>query len=411
MVWGVCRRILGNHHDAEDAFQATFLVLVRKAGTVRKRDAVGNWLYGVANLTSRKAQAMLAKRRKTEVSVAGLPEPAVPDRPAPDDLHAVLDHELSRLPDRYREAIVLCDLQGKSYKQAASELRCPPGTLAARIARGRAMLAKRLARRGLAVTGGTLAVVLSTAAASASVPNSAVSSTINAAFAFAAGHAPPAGAISAQAVALTEGVLKTMLLKKLQTATVLLLALIAGLAVCGFFCQTHAAPPAAKSDPSPAQHEVNKSPSARPDEAQKEPPTKTGREIITAFEQNKARVDEEYLGKTMRVTGKMYRVDRVGTFMKETDDQHYFLTLAVEPKEDKKPEGPGAEKKSGLDLIMSSETHIAFIFPASARKELSALDRGQEVVIEGVCEGKKGKLGTYVESYVQFSSCKLVKSK
>jgi RNA polymerase sigma factor (sigma-70 family) len=120
MVWGVCRRILANHQDAEDAFQATFLVLVRKARSVRRRDMVGNWLYGVANQTARKARAMAAKRRTRERQVTPLPEVREPaDSSA--ELELLLDQELSRLPDKYRTAIVLCDLEGKTRKEAARQ--------------------------------------------------------------------------------------------------------------------------------------------------------------------------------------------------------------------------------------------------------------------------------------------------
>src|SRR5258708_23600397 len=120
MVWGVCRRIAQNHHDAEDAFQATFLVLVRKAATIMPRRMVANWLYGVARQTALKAMATRAKRQARERQVTSMPEPEAVERqdlwPA---LQLLLDEELSRLPDKYRVAIVLCDLEGKTRKQAA----------------------------------------------------------------------------------------------------------------------------------------------------------------------------------------------------------------------------------------------------------------------------------------------------
>ena len=128
---------------------------------------------------------------------------------------------MSRLPDKYRVVIVLCDLEGKTRKEAARQLGCPEGTVASRLARARTMLAKRLARHGLAVSGGALAAVLSQKAASAGVPTSVVSSTIKAASLFAAGQAAATGAISVKVAALTEGVLKTMLLTKLKIVMVL----------------------------------------------------------------------------------------------------------------------------------------------------------------------------------------------
>src|SRR5262249_34368415 len=122
MVWGVCRRVLHNHHDAEDAFQATFLVLVRKAASIVPRDMVGNWLYGVAHQTALKARTTTAKRRRRERTLTGMPEPAMAEQPVWRDLQPLLDEELSRLPDKYRAVIVLCDLEGKTRKEAARQL-------------------------------------------------------------------------------------------------------------------------------------------------------------------------------------------------------------------------------------------------------------------------------------------------
>src|SRR5438128_763397 len=141
MVWGVCRRLLYNHHDAEDAFQATFLVLVRKAAGV-PRQAVANWLYGVARQTAVRLRATAAKRGRRETQVVNMPEPTVPEvRDA--DLQRVVDEELSRLPDHYRGVVVLCDLEGMTRKEAARQLGIPEGSVASRLARARARLANR----------------------------------------------------------------------------------------------------------------------------------------------------------------------------------------------------------------------------------------------------------------------------
>jgi hypothetical protein len=154
-----------------------------------------------------------------------MPEPAATEPELWDDLQLLLDQELSGLPHIYRVAIVLCDLEGKTRKEAARQLGVPEGTLAARVARGRVMLAKRLARHGLAVSGGALGMTLSQHAASAHVPISIVSSTIKAASLFAAGQAAATGVITTHVVALAEGVLKSMLLNKLKVAVVVLLAI------------------------------------------------------------------------------------------------------------------------------------------------------------------------------------------
>src|SRR5713226_4369911 len=112
MVWGVCSRVLRDRHDTEDAFQATFLVLVRKAASIVPREMVGNWLYGVAQQTALKARATAAKQRTRERQVADMIDPAVEEQDLSEDLQFVLDQELNRLPDKYRIAIVLCDLEG-----------------------------------------------------------------------------------------------------------------------------------------------------------------------------------------------------------------------------------------------------------------------------------------------------------
>jgi RNA polymerase sigma factor (sigma-70 family) len=229
MVWGVCRRVLRSHHDAEDAFQATFLVLVRKAASVTPRDMVANWLYGVAHQTALKARATAARRGEREKQVTAMPEPALQQRASSSDLHTQLDQELSRLPDKYRSVIVLCDLEGKTRKEAARHFRLPEGTIASRLATARTMLARRLARSGATLSGTALALALAQDVASASVPLPVASTTIKAATLLAAEQAAAGGALSASAVALAEGVLKTMLLTKLKTATaVLVLATVLG---------------------------------------------------------------------------------------------------------------------------------------------------------------------------------------
>jgi RNA polymerase sigma factor (sigma-70 family) len=239
MVWGVCRRLLP-HHDAEDAFQAAFLVLVRKAASVVPREMVANWLYGVAHQTALHSRRTTARRRAREGQVAPMPEPAVAEQGPWHDLLPLLDQELARLPAKYRVAIVLCDLEGKTRKEAAGQLGCPEGTLAARLARGRVMLARRLARHGLAVSGGALAAVLSQQVASANMPTSVVSSTIKAASMFAAGQSAAAGAISVKVAALTEGVVKAMLLTNFKAVSAVLLIVAALGSAAGLIYQAQA---------------------------------------------------------------------------------------------------------------------------------------------------------------------------
>ena len=136
MVWGVCHRLLRSPHDAEDAFQVTFLVLVRKATTVMPREMVGNWLYGVAYQTAARLRATAAKRGVREMQMMEMPEPVVAEARG-DDLLLLLDQELSCLPEKYRVMIVLCDLESKTRIEVARQLAIPEGTVASRLARAR----------------------------------------------------------------------------------------------------------------------------------------------------------------------------------------------------------------------------------------------------------------------------------
>jgi RNA polymerase sigma factor (sigma-70 family) len=222
MVLGVCRRLLGHAQDAEDAFQATFLVLARKAASVVPRDRVANWLYGVAYRTALAARTAAAKRRAKEREAAK-PE-AVEDRTG-WELRSLLDRELSRLPGHYRLPILLCDLEGKTRAQAARQLGWPEGTLSCRLARARRLLAGRLACRGLAFCGGLLAVLSEQGAASARVPGGLAVSTIQAATRVAAGQAATPGGVPARVAALAEGVLRAMKVARLKIATAAVLLL------------------------------------------------------------------------------------------------------------------------------------------------------------------------------------------
>jgi RNA polymerase sigma factor (sigma-70 family) len=224
MVLGVCRRVLHDSHDAEDAFQATFLVLVRKAGSIRQRELVGNWLYGTAYRAALETKAANASGRARERPMREIPEREAPaDNQVWQNLRPLLDQELSKLPEKYRVPVILCDLEGRKRKEVARQLGIPEGTLSSRLATARKMLAKRLGRHGLPLSAGAVAVALSRDVALAAVPAPLVDSTIKAATALVTGHAAT-GLISAKVAALTEGVLRGMLMSKLKVATVVLLA-------------------------------------------------------------------------------------------------------------------------------------------------------------------------------------------
>jgi RNA polymerase sigma factor (sigma-70 family) len=239
LVLSVCTRVLDNEHDAEDAFQATFLVLARKAGSVRAPELLGPWLYGVAYRTALKAKAESLKRRKLERRLPDMPSPPDTDNLIWRDLRPVLDEEVSRLPQKYRVPFVLCYLEGKTNEQAARILGCPPGTIYSRLAWARERLRSRLGRRGLAFSVAALVVCLSRNAVSAAVSAPVVVVTSKAALAFAAGQAAAAGAVPGQAAALAEGVLRAMFLTKLKIALVATLAVAVAGSVAGIL--THQA--------------------------------------------------------------------------------------------------------------------------------------------------------------------------
>ena len=261
MVLGVCRRVLRDPHDAEDAFQATFLVLARKAASVSPREMVGNWLYGVAHTTAVRARAANAKRRQRERQVLEMPEPQALREEPHDDLQQLLDEELARLPDKHRVPIVLCDLEGRPRREVARQLKIPEGTLSSRLTTARRTLAKRLTRRGLALSGGALAMAMSHEAASAGVPALLVRATVQAAILAAAGQTT-AGLISVQVAALTQGVLNSMFVTKLKSITLLLV--IAVLSVgAGLVYTTQAAETPGNGTAKPSPKQVAERPKAR----------------------------------------------------------------------------------------------------------------------------------------------------
>jgi len=214
MVLGVCRRTLRDPHDVEDAFQATFLILVRRGGTLRDRDLLAPWLHRVALRVALRAGVEAARRRKHAAIDAG----AIADRrpgPPPADLRPAIDEELARLPEKYRAPVVLCDLEGRTHEEAARQLRWPVGTVKGRLSRARDLLRGRLARRGLAPSAGLLAATLA-GEARAAVPEVLSASTIRAATAVAAGGGLAAGMVPATAAALVHGVTRGMIMTKLK---------------------------------------------------------------------------------------------------------------------------------------------------------------------------------------------------
>jgi RNA polymerase sigma factor (sigma-70 family) len=223
LVLGVCRRLLGDIQDAEDAFQATFLVLAQKAASIRNREAVGSWLYGVAYRIAARARAAAQRRRTLEQQAV----PLAGEEPVAEivwrELRQLLDEELQRLPEKYRAPVVLCYLENKSQGEVARELGWTRGTLSGRLARARDILRRRLTRRGLTLSGGLLPIALAEKA-TAAVPAALAGSTVKAACLASAAQAAVVGFTSLSVTALVEGALQAMWITKLKIATAVLLA-------------------------------------------------------------------------------------------------------------------------------------------------------------------------------------------
>jgi RNA polymerase sigma factor (sigma-70 family) len=225
MVCSLCRRVLRNEQDAEDAFQAAFLVFARKAHTLRAQGSVGNWLYGVAYRTALKARTAAARRCRRE---AAAPVRSVAEPLAELTVHeaqTIVDQELARLPDKYRAPLVLCCLEGSTRDEAAQQLGWSISLLKSRLEQARELLRGRLVRRGMTLTAGLFAAGLLGGTAQASLAPALVDATAKAAVLVASGGT--AGTVvSAQVRALSEGVLKAMWLTKLMAVAAVCLVLV-----------------------------------------------------------------------------------------------------------------------------------------------------------------------------------------
>jgi RNA polymerase sigma factor (sigma-70 family) len=210
MVLAVCRRMLGDYHAAEDALQATFLVLARKAPSILRRDQLANWLYGVAYRTALKGRALRARRNREQplLDLAGH-NPVEETR----ELRLVLDEEIHRLPRKHRAAFVLCYLEGRTQEDAARQMGCPRGTVATWVTRARDRLRRRLTKRGLAVPVGMLAAVSASQTLAAPVRAAVAATTVKAAMAY---TSTGIFLVTPQVERLTEGVLRTMFLSRMK---------------------------------------------------------------------------------------------------------------------------------------------------------------------------------------------------
>jgi RNA polymerase sigma factor (sigma-70 family) len=271
LVWGVCRRLLGPSPDAEDAFQATFVVLAQKANALADGRALGPWLHKVASRTATKARVKFLRRQTRETPAEV--EPAVRDDPELDrrEVGVLLEEEVSRLPERYRRPVVLCYLEGLTNEEAARRLACPKGTVLSRLSRAREQLRQRLARRGLDLASGALPAAL----ASEPAPEALVAAVGQAGPLLRAGGA---AGLSTSVLILAKGVMFSMFLRKLEVAGLVLLVMALAASGAGWLTRrpataaAHAAPPAP-----PAGKGEDKAPPAAAKAEEKDKPAKPTR--------------------------------------------------------------------------------------------------------------------------------------
>jgi RNA polymerase sigma factor (sigma-70 family) len=246
LVLGVCRQVLGHEHDAEDAFQATFLILAQKSASIRKGEALASWLHGVAHYTAMKAKTSAAKRRVHEARARATTPRDPSSEAACRELQVAINEEIQRLPARYRDPFVLCFLEGQSRAEAARQLGLAEGTVWSRLARARRRLQAQLARRGVAL--GAVLCAIGLGRPTAAVPAMLVNCTTKAALSFAAGKAMAADLVFPQVADLAKGALQTMSITKPKTTMVglLLVAFLAtGIGAGILTYKTQATEPAA----------------------------------------------------------------------------------------------------------------------------------------------------------------------
>jgi RNA polymerase sigma factor (sigma-70 family) len=236
MVLGVCRRVLGDRHTAEDAFQATFLVLARKALALSRREQLASWLHGVAWRVAADARARAARRHANEKRLRMMSPAEDSDEIHRTELRSILDEELAGLPERHRTALVLCELEGLSRREAAGRLGVSEGTLSSRLARAKIRLRERLIRRGITLSAAAFGFALGHDAQAVTVRSSLLDSTIRVATLVGTGS-PLAGVASTSVTTLTEGVLKAMLISKLKFAFLGLVTLVLATTGAGVIAQ------------------------------------------------------------------------------------------------------------------------------------------------------------------------------
>jgi RNA polymerase sigma factor (sigma-70 family) len=248
LVLGLCRKILGNSPEADDAFQATFLVLFRKAGSIRRQDTLAPWLYGVAYRVAARARAIRSKQRVREKPLGERDWASTTGDPLLSEVGALIHEEINRLPDKYRKLVVLCYLMGKKREEAAQLLGWSQTTVKGRLERARTRLRRRLVRRGIEPT--TVALTAALDLAAPAVPSDLIDATVRAALSVAA-RGMAASAVSGTVASLAEGVLRSMIFAKVRVIALVLLVLgtvSAGGAAWGFRLRAEEPPKISDND-------------------------------------------------------------------------------------------------------------------------------------------------------------------
>jgi RNA polymerase sigma factor (sigma-70 family) len=394
MVLGVCRRILRDPHDAEDAFQATFLVLVRKASSIGRGASLGYWLYEVAYRTALRAKLGAARRRQRERQATAMTDTDPPTDAHWEELRPLLDEELHRLPEKYREPFVLCYLQGKTHPEAAELLGWPRGTVSGRLARARELLRGRLARRGVTLTAGVLVTALAQAA-SAALPRRMLGATLKAALRFGACRAT-GGFASVEAVTLAKGVLQGMSTNKLKLALAVLLtvgALGGGAVGSAWQAGDPKAPPAAKAAaeaarlPEGATARLGTSVFRHGDRIFFIAYTPDGKHLITASRDQTVRLWDAATGKELR---RFDRSPRPGEKAGVADANGRMMVFGLDPARPfvvaLAPDGKTLAAASGARLILwdvasGKELRRLPAPPLGASAALGFADGGKKLVL------------------------------
>ena len=333
LVLGVCRRVMADAHEAEDAFQAVFMILAKRAGAVRRPEALASWLYGVAYRVAARARGGRGKRSQHESQVTSMPgtdglpneQPSREVDPISEtsrrELRAIIDEELSRLPEKYRLPMVLCYLEGKSNEEAARQLHWTKGTVSGQLARGRDLLRHRLARRGIALSAGAMARAITQTASAAVVPPALVESAVHGALAFTTATA----AGSVYATTLARETLHAMFLSKCRTVAALVVAalVIVGGAGAVTYHHVHRPAPEAIADNPAGKSSPNTQPAT-----QEQPPH---HDIM-----DRDRADKVPVVLRVRLVKPAAGVDKYGWdevevlhVLKNTSGQHFGKTLSV----------------------------------------------------------------------------------